>query len=125
MSAKDDKGLPTLQITHSPVTLGATSSHSSHNDCAKAWAIVGKILEGLLDVFSLGLGSLIGADDLLDSTFDLTTPGLGDVNDLFNNLGSTVTPVVILPAGHEFFFKDPAIDVAGNLSAQLTYKSEN
>lgn len=124
-TAKDASGLPTLAITHSALTTSASSQDSGRNQCADAWDIIGKILDGILSGFTLGLSTLAGDGGPLDSVFDLQIPGLGSLGDLFGTLGNTINPVVLLPAGNEFFFKNPAIDANANLSAELTYKAED
>jgi hypothetical protein len=124
-SAKDAQGLPTLTIKHSAPTPSGSSSDTGKNDCAKGWEVIGEILDLILAGFTLGLSLLAGDGGPLDAVFDLTIPGLGNLGHLFDNLGSSVTPAVILPAGNEFFFKNPAIDAGANLSAELTYKAED
>jgi len=122
--SKNKQGQPSLAVSQSPVSITNSKQDSSQNDCAKGFAVIGKILGTILDALTFFQDKGFFSN-LIDKAFDLHTPGIGNVGAVFNNLGNSIGTVIILPAGQVFFFKTPAIDSLGNLAMQLTYKAEN
>lgn len=116
-SAKDPDGHPSLQFSYSGITLGDQKHNSDHNACAEFMKILG-VIGDIISGFAGGVASL-------SNVLEIHVPGLGDVSNLFSNLGSSIAPAVLMPAGDEFFYKNPAIDPEGNLYPELTYKSES
>jgi hypothetical protein len=123
-SVKNKDGEPTLGISASEIKVLNQTSGSYKNDCAKAFEWIGKILGGILDALTL-FASNGFFSKLFDDLMDLHIPGIGNVGAAFSNLSNSVSAVLVLPAGQVFFFKTPGVDSDGNLSMQLTYKSEN
>lgn len=96
-----------------------STSDSSTNSCADAFSWMGRILGGVLDVFTgWADGGLFST--LFASAFSVSIPGIGDLNVVLGNLSASATSVVVLPAGGVFDFAAPAIDGAGNVSLELT-----
>lgn len=122
-ATKDAQGNPTLKISQSTKIDSSTNS-SDKNDCAKAWKIIGEILGGILDIFTLGLDGMFFSN-LFGELLDTKIPNIGNIGQAFANISNSVRATVLLPAGQVFFFKQPSIDNEGNFYLQLTYKSEN
>jgi|CXWL01.1.fsa_nt_gi hypothetical protein len=123
-TAKNDKGEPTLGISASDARISNSTSDSGKNDCAKAFEEIGKIVGGVLDALTF-FSDKGFFSNLLDGVMGLPVPGIGNLGTAFGNLTNSVSTVLVLPAGQVFFFKVPGIDADGNLSMQLTYKTES
>lgn len=122
-TAKNAAGQPTLKLDKS---FNITGQHQDQgrDHCADIFDFLGEVLGKVLDALT-ALTDKDFLSKLLDAVFDLRIPGLGDLNVAFANLGSSISTVLILPAGQVFWFKTPSIDHEGNLALQLTYKAEN
>ena len=99
-----------------------SNSDSSTNSCADAFSWMGRIVGGVLDVFTgWADGGLFS--NMFANAFSVSIPGIGDLNVVLGNLSASATSVVVLPAGGVFDFAAPAIDAAGNVSLELTYRA--
>ena len=98
-----------------------TSSDSDTNSCADAFSWMGRIVGGVLDVFT-GWADGGFFSNLFANEFSVNIPGIGDLNVVLGNLSASAASVVMLPAGGVFDFASPALDLSGNVSLQLTYR---
>lgn len=98
-----------------------TSSDSSTNSCADAFSWMGTILGGVLDVFT-GWADGGFFSHLFSDAFSVSIPGIGDLQVALRNVSASATNVVVLPAGGVFDVRNPAVDAAGNVSLELTYR---
>ena len=120
-------GTITLGASGGALTAGGSfattrsTSDSGQNSCADAFSWIGKILGGVLDVFT-GWADGGFFSNLFSNAFSVSIPGIGDLNVVLGNLSSSAGSVVVLPAGGVFDFTSPAIDAAGNVSLELTYR---
>ncbi len=120
---KTKAGDPQLVLTHS-YKIDNQTSDSSMNTAAKALSWIGKIIGGVLDLFTAFQDhNYIG--NALASLMSVSVPGIGDVSVALGSLGDSVGPAILLPAGQVFFFKSPSADPYGNLTMDLTYKSQS
>ena len=119
---KNKNGVPTL---HNQREFQIDNSHHNthRNECAKVASIFGDIFGALLGALTTGL-SFDFFTKLFDDLLDVRVPGIGNIGLALQNLGNSVSTVIILPAGQVFFFKNPSADPEANLSLGLTYKSE-
>jgi hypothetical protein len=122
-TVKDVSGNGIVQLSSTPFTVQTPQTGTGKNPCAEAWEDIGDVLHGILDVFTLGLIEL-GGTDWISDVFDTKIPGLGDLSNIFTNLGSALGNTLLMPAGGVFFFKNPSIDPEGNIAIELTYKAQ-
>jgi len=100
------------------------SNRTNHdqNSCAKAFSWIGRILGGVLDVFT-GFGDRFFFSNLVSNAFSVSVPGIGRVSVALSELSNTVRSSILLPAGDTFVYHNPpSSDPAGNLSIPLTYR---
>lgn len=122
-ATKDSKGNPKLDLnTHDfKVTKDVDSDK---NTCAEAFKWIGQILGGIFEAFTFfaDQGYML---EVMDYVFNLKVPHLGNPEGVFGYLPDAPRAVIILPAGQEFFFKNPGSNSAGDFELELTYKSQN
>jgi len=121
-SSKNKAGEPTLTLSKS-FKVDHSDFPRNENDCAKAISMLGTTLGSFIDALT-GFQDNLFFTQLFDSVLDLH-PGVGNVGVALSSLPNVVQNAVILPAGHVFFFKDVASDPNGNLSLELSYKTES
>jgi hypothetical protein len=121
-SAKDKAGQPTLTLSKS-FQVDHSEVKPWQNDCADALSFFADILGPFLDGLT-GFKDKFLFTRLFDSILDLH-PNIGNLGVALSNLPDAVQNAVILPAGQVFFFKNVASDAEGNLSLELSYKSES
>jgi hypothetical protein len=120
---KDANGVPQLKVGQTSKILTHTTNHDT-NTCADVMKVLGDILGGILDIFSLGLDGGFFTK-LFENLMTVNIPGIGSLEIAFANIGQSLTSNVLMPAGQTFFFKDPSIDPQGNFYLDLTYKTSH
>jgi hypothetical protein len=121
-------GTITLAVTNGVLTIGthfqtdSSNNHSDTNSCADAFSWIGKIIGGVLDVFT-GFTDGFYFSNLVSSAFSVNIPGIGNVSVALQTLTNSVRSLIMLPAGGVFDFHNPTADGHGNLSLQLTYRT--
>lgn len=109
-----------LRLEHS---IKATHiSNTDINDCAKGLNIFGKIGDVLFAVINF-FGTDFG--NSMNDMFKLDALDVGSPSFIFDNLDYMLNDCFMLPAGGALVFKDTACDLSGNISAGLTYKTDN
>ncbi|MFY7669811.1 hypothetical protein ACOSP6_01855 [Tenacibaculum sp. MEBiC06402] len=104
-----------FKITHQ-------SSGSSKNSCAKAFSWIGKILGGILDVFT---GWTDGGffSNLLSEAFSVNIPGIGTISLALGNFSNAISSFVLTPTGKKYKVtpssNSPSFDNEGNLYLDL------
>lgn len=120
-------GAITLGVANGVLTADghfATTSNRSDSDtnsCADAFSWMGRLIGGVLDVFT-GWGDGGYFSNLFSSAFSVSIPGIGALNVVLDNLSTSATSVVMLPAGDVFDFTAPSVDAQGNVALELTYR---
>ncbi|KAK6352477.1 hypothetical protein TWF730_009302 [Orbilia blumenaviensis] len=120
---KDSKGKPIVTISPPVAKIDDNGSNSDMNTCAKVWDVIGKIIGAILEALTLGLGQGF----FIKLFSELLTPQVGAAPNpvtCLQNLSSSINGSFMLPAGQVFFFKNAAMDPLGDISLQLTYKTE-
>jgi hypothetical protein len=110
-----------LKIAHNFKTDSSNTRHDT-NKCADAFSWIGRILGGVLDVFT-GFGDKFFFSNLISNAFSVDVPGIGRVSVALSELSNAVQSSIVLPAGDTFVYRNPpSSDPAGNLSIPLTYR---
>ncbi|KAK3672969.1 hypothetical protein LTR78_007079 [Recurvomyces mirabilis] len=120
---KNDKGEPTLRISNPPPKITSSGHDSWMNDCCKAFSWIAKIIGVIGDALSLGLDNNF-FQNLFNNLLVPTASGIFNPVSALGSTGTTVNGSLLLPAGQIFFFKNPSADADGNVSLELTYKTE-
>jgi hypothetical protein len=111
-----------LKIARSDFKTDRNSTNHDTNKCADAFSWIGRILGGVLDVFT-GFGDKFFFSKLVSNAFSVSVPGIGRVSVALSALSSAVQSSILLPAGDTFVYRNPpSSDPAGNLSIPLTYR---
>jgi hypothetical protein len=101
------------------------SSNNDHgtNTCADAFDWIGKIVGGILDVFT-GFSDNFFFSKLISDAFSVRTPGIGVVSVALGALADSARSTIVLPAGDQFKFGNPPLaDDVGDLIIPLAYQT--
>jgi hypothetical protein len=123
-STKDAKGNPTLAMQHA----FRIDNHDSRTHASTTQEVIATLLAIVKKVGDV-ISSALDTDffrTLIDLVLDqiAISPEIGNLAVVMGNLGNSLSTVLLLPAGQEFFFKNPAADSEANLYLELTYKSD-
>ena len=91
---------------------------SGHNGCADAFSWIGKIVGGVLDVFTLWSDSGFFSKLLADA-FSINIPGTGSLQLALSKFPSLAGSMTILPSGTSYKAVAVSADKAGNLYLSL------
>jgi hypothetical protein len=106
-----------------PTSVPSTANPQSgtgKNDCAKAWSIIGEILGGLLSIFT-GFTALDFFMNLFGNLLGIDVPNIGNISTALLNFSSSVSGVVVLPAGDVFTFQSVELGALGETSFEISY----
>ncbi|KFF12464.1 hypothetical protein IW15_13045 [Chryseobacterium soli] len=106
-------------------SFGIVSQHSDHdtNTCADAFSWMGKIIGGILDVFT-GWTDNGMFSNLLSDAFSISLPGIGNLSVGLGNFSNTASSMVLTPTGSNYNLApsgdSPAMDALGNIYIDLS-----
>lgn len=122
-ATKDENSKPILKVTQSTSIDQARSTHDQGmNGAAEFFKDVADILGFIFDLFTFFQDNNFFTN-LFEDLLTVQIPDLGAPETAITNITNVVKDSVMLPAGNEFFFKNPVIDNQGNFYLDLTYKN--
>jgi hypothetical protein len=112
-----------LRVVNSQFRTDRNTHDSGTNSCADAFSWMGRIIGGVIDVFT-GFGDNFYFSRLVANAFSVNVPGIGNVSVGLGALAGSARAVIVLPAGGVFdFHNPPAADGRGDLSVPLSYRA--
>lgn len=120
-ATKNGLGEPELSVSHS-FEIVHKNKDVNKNGWADFMEGLGEIIGNIADFFT-GFTQNLG--DKLAAAMSVDIPDIGDLDMMVGNISNAPKQTVLLPAGDEFYFKNPGIDSEGDFMLELTYKSRN